>query len=86
MRFPIVVSAIIAVLLGGCLEIPSQETLSTNVGTRLVDRCPAVIPATRQQTGGLNSSFRLTTWNLNKFQRANWQQELKTSKQLSDLP
>lgn len=85
MRFPVFVSVIIVVLLGGCLEIPSQETLSTNVGTRLVDRCPAVIPATRQQTGGLKSSFRLTTWNINKLQRANWQQELKTSAQQSDL-
>jgi Uncharacterized protein conserved in bacteria len=34
---------------------------------------------------GLKSSFRLTTWNINKFQRANWQQELKTSAQQSDL-
>lgn len=85
MKLPVFVSAIIAVLLSGCLEIPLQETLSTNAGTRLVDRCPAVIPVTRQQTGGLTSVFRLTSWNLNKFQRVNWQQELKISAQQSDL-
>lgn len=85
MRFPVLVSLVIVVLLAGCLEIPSQETLSTNVGTRLVDRCPAQIPATRQQVGGLKSDFRLTTWNLNKFQRANWQSELRSRVQQSDL-
>jgi endonuclease/exonuclease/phosphatase (EEP) superfamily protein YafD len=85
MRVSVLVSLIITVLLAGCLEIPAQETLSTNMGTRLVDRCPAQIPATRQQTGGLRSDFRITTWNLNKFQHANWQLDFKAVAEQSDL-
>ncbi len=85
MRFLIFFSAIVVTLLSGCLEIPSQETLSTNEGTRLVDRCPAIIPAIRQQGSDLKAIFRITTWNLHKFQRANWQQELKLWSRRSDL-
>ena len=85
MRLPSFVVAIIAVFLSGCLEIPSQETLSTNVGPRLVDRCPIVVPATRQQVNGFASSFRLTTWNLHKFQRANWQKQATVLAQHSDI-
>ncbi len=85
MRFLTFFSVITAVLLSGCLEIPPQETLSTNEGTRLVDHCPEVVPAIRQQGGDLKTTFRITSWNMNKFQRAGWQQELNAWAKRSDL-
>lgn len=77
MRFSVLIGMIVCILVSGCLEIPSQETLSTDIGTRLVDRCPKMIPAIRQQTEGLPATFKLTTWNLNKFQHVNWQSDMQ---------
>jgi endonuclease/exonuclease/phosphatase (EEP) superfamily protein YafD len=85
MSFSSLIIVCLAVILSGCLEISSQETLSTNEGVRFVDRCPVTVPTTRQQTNGFASTFRLTTWNLHKFQRTNWQKEVSLLAQQSDL-
>lgn len=85
MKLGVLIGVIAAVFLSGCLEIPSHEILSSNNGTRLIERCPDIIPSVKPAGSGLKSTFHVTTWNLHKFQRANWQKELTVWLQRSDV-
>lgn len=85
MKISIVFIALFTMLLTGCLEIPSQETLQANDGVRLIDRCPPVIPVSNQPQKGLPATFSMTVWNLHKFQRAGWQKALSNQTKRSQL-
>lgn len=85
MKISGILIALFTLLLSGCLEIPSQETIQATDGIRLIDRCPLVVPVSNQSQQGLPATFSLTVWNLHKFQRVGWQKMVSLQLKRSHL-